>query len=60
MRTDGLFSAARRACSLISFLLLFLFIVLLEQASNCADVDDEIGQRSDDSEHLFPVDQRVE
>ncbi len=55
-RTIGEFSASRRACSRISFLLLF-FIVFLEKVANVANLDDEIRKCSDDSEHLRSVDQ---
>src|SRR5919201_1035994 len=57
----GEFSASIRICSLRSFLLSFFFSVIafLEPPANLPGLDDEIGQRSDDSRHLLAVDQRL-
>ena len=46
-----MFSASRRACSETS-LLLFLFAIFLENSSYGSDIDDEIGQRPEDTDHL--------
>ncbi len=61
MRTRGWFSAARRALSLISFLLLFFFviIVLCEKRSYLTKLDDDVRERSDDSQHLGAIDERL-
>jgi len=46
-----------RACSLISFLLRFLFaIVLLDRFADSTHVDNEIREGADDSEHFSAVD----
>ena len=54
-----MFSASRPARSEISFLLLFLFAIFPEHLSNSANVNDEISQCSDDSQHFCPVDERL-
>lgn len=51
-----MFSASRRIRS-SSSLLLFLFAIFLENLSDTAYGDDQIGQCSDDTEHLLTVDQ---
>jgi hypothetical protein len=54
-----MFSASRRACSEISFFVLFLFAICLEDLSDSAYVNYEIGQRSEDTQHLRAIDQRL-
>jgi hypothetical protein len=54
-----MFSASRTACSEISFLLLFLFIAFFQMPPDRTYVDDEIGQCSEDTEHLRAVDDRL-
>lgn len=51
-----MFSASRRACSEISFLLLFLFTVSLEYFPDRTYLDDDVGECSDDSQHLLAID----
>lgn len=53
-----MFSASRTACSEISFLLLFLFIAFFQMPPDRTYVDDEIGQCSEDTEHLGAVNDR--
>ena len=45
--------------SLLLPLLFFFATVVLQLAPDLSDLDDEIGQRSDDSQHLRPVGDRL-
>jgi len=38
---------------------LFLFIVLVQSVANVVDAHDQIGQRSDDSQHFRAIDHRL-
>ena len=54
-----MFSASWRILS-SSSLVLFLFAIFLEDFSDPAHVDDQIRQRSDDTQHLPPVDESID
>jgi hypothetical protein len=51
--------AARSTWRSVGSFFSFLFIVLQQELSNVADVDDKVGKRTDDSQHLRAVDQRL-
>jgi nitrite reductase/ring-hydroxylating ferredoxin subunit len=41
-----------------SSLVLFLFPIVLQRSPNLSKLDDDVGERSDDTEHLLAIDQR--